>query len=106
MGGSVAGNREVSYIVFQDVARDEGLVDARVLVGSKMYKSLRRETIMSSIALDQNQLVVEDTNGGRCSKEDQALCHRICLLTFSTHLTSLEDAGFAADTISMKWHTQ
>lgn len=32
-----SGNGEVSYVVFQDVPRDQGLVDARVLVGFKMY---------------------------------------------------------------------
>lgn len=56
------GNREVSYIVLQDVPRDQRLVDARVLVGFKMYKGLFRDTLMSSIALES--VSCENTNAG------------------------------------------
>lgn len=59
-----SGNMEVSYIVFQDEPGDQGLVDAGVLVGSKMYKSLLRDTLMSGIALHQNQSVVKHTKAG------------------------------------------
>lgn len=70
----------------QDVSRYQGLVDARVLVGFKMYKSLSRDTLISRIALRQNQPVVETKKTGIDSWKIEVLVRG--LLTFSAHLTS------------------
>ena len=61
----------------QDVPRDQGLVDARVLVGVNMHKSLSRDTLISRIALRQNQSVVEVKKRDGLFKEDRGSCRWI-----------------------------
>jgi hypothetical protein len=93
--------RDGSYIVFQDISRDQGLVDARVPVGFKVDKRLLRDALMngSAFATDQSLCI---HNGGKTSTRSKPLFHPITY--FSEPFSPASDEGGAtAWGISVEW---
>ncbi len=96
--------RDGSYIVFQDISRDQGLVDARVPVGFKVDKRLLRDALMNGSALCHRSVPFAYTtqNTGNTSTRNKLLFHQITYFS-EPFSPATGEGGATAWGISLEW---